>query len=46
VVTGEFTTQSMLGETRSKFTSNKLQEFSDGKLTAEYTVKWKGRGAQ
>ena len=42
LVIGEFSTQSMLGEARSKFTSNKLQEFSDGKLTAEYTVKWKG----
>jgi hypothetical protein len=42
VVTGEFSTQSMLGETRSKFTPKLLQEYTDGKLVAEYTLQWKG----
>jgi hypothetical protein len=42
LVTGEFSTKTILGETRSKFTANKLQEFSDGKLTVEYTLKWTG----
>lgn len=42
LVLGEFKTETMFGETRSKFTATKLQEFTDGKLTAEYSLKWSG----
>lgn len=42
LVVGEFSTKTILGETRSKFSSKKLQEFSEGKLTAEYSLKWTG----
>jgi hypothetical protein len=40
IVLGEFKTETMLGETRSLFTAKGLKEFSDGKLSAEYELKW------
>ncbi len=42
VVLGEFSMKTMLGETRFRFTPTTLQEFSEGKLKAEYTLKWTG----
>jgi hypothetical protein len=42
VVLGEFGTTTMLGETKSIFTATNLKEYSDGKLTSEYDLKWKG----
>jgi hypothetical protein len=41
-VLGDYLTADVFGETRAIFTSKKLQEFSDGKLTAEYALKWTG----
>jgi hypothetical protein len=42
VVLGEFGTTTMLGETKSIFTATNLKEYSDGKLTSEYELKWNG----
>ncbi len=42
LVLGEFTTATMLGETKSIFTATNLKEYSDGKLTGEYDLKWSG----
>ena len=41
LVVGEFSTQTILGETRSTFTATELKEVTDGKPTATYKLKWK-----
>ena len=39
---GEFTTTTMLGETKSVFTATNLKEYTDDKLSGEYELKWNG----
>lgn len=42
IVLGEFSQTTMLGESKSIFTATTLKEYSDGKLTGEYELKWNG----
>jgi hypothetical protein len=42
IVIGEFTQETILGETKSVFTATNLKEYSEDKLTGEYELKWNG----
>jgi hypothetical protein len=42
IVLGEFSQETILGETKSIFTATNLKEYSEDKLTGEYELKWNG----